>query len=145
MISPRAYNYPLDRLVDRDMFMRFRGGGVGHRYMRQVEPWLDETGWGTQWPSLSNKDPDPSPSQQGDSGSDNQAGGDMGGINEDEDEDEDEEMAQDEDDEDGEGNDLEQPDDDDDLDEEEDVGGNADRRAALESEEDEGEVRFIGL
>ena len=57
-----TYTHPLDRLVDHDMFMRFRGGGVGHQYMRQVEPWLDKTRWGTQWPSLSNRDPDPSPS-----------------------------------------------------------------------------------
>lgn len=27
--------YP--RIVDRDMFMRYRGGGIGHRYMREVE------------------------------------------------------------------------------------------------------------
>ena len=25
------------RFVDRDMFMRFRGGGIGHKYMRAVE------------------------------------------------------------------------------------------------------------
>ena len=25
------------RFVDRDMFMRYRGGGVGHKYMREVE------------------------------------------------------------------------------------------------------------
>ena len=41
------------------MFMRFRGGGVGHMYMRQVEPWLDATGWGTAWPLLKDRDPDP--------------------------------------------------------------------------------------
>jgi hypothetical protein len=28
------------------MFMRYRGGGVGHLYMREVEEWLQETGWG---------------------------------------------------------------------------------------------------
>ena len=26
-----------DRFVDRDMFMRYRGGGIGHKYMREVE------------------------------------------------------------------------------------------------------------
>ena len=46
------------RLADRDMFMRFRGSGVGHMYMRQVEPWLDATGWGTAWPLLKDRDPD---------------------------------------------------------------------------------------
>lgn len=28
---------PTDRFVDRDMFMRYRGGGIGHKYMREVE------------------------------------------------------------------------------------------------------------
>ena len=37
--------------------MRFRGGGVGHEYMRQVEPWLDGTGWGKVWPSLKDREP----------------------------------------------------------------------------------------
>ena len=32
------------RLADRDMFMHFRGGEVGHMYMHQVEPWLDALG-----------------------------------------------------------------------------------------------------
>ena len=41
------------------MFMRFHGGGIGHMYMRQIEPWLDATGWGTTWPSLKDRDPDP--------------------------------------------------------------------------------------
>ena len=26
-----------DRFVDRDMFMRYRGGGIGHKYMRTIE------------------------------------------------------------------------------------------------------------
>jgi hypothetical protein len=29
------------------MFMRYRGGGVGHLYMRAIEVWLAETGWGS--------------------------------------------------------------------------------------------------
>ena len=41
------------------MFMRFRGGGIGHRYMRQVEPWLDTTGWGASWPSFDHRSPEP--------------------------------------------------------------------------------------
>jgi hypothetical protein len=41
------------------MFMRFRGGGIGHIYMRQVEPWLDATGWGTTQPSLGGRYPEP--------------------------------------------------------------------------------------
>ena len=36
-----------NRFVDRDMFMRYRGGGVGHLYMRAIEVWLAETGWGS--------------------------------------------------------------------------------------------------
>lgn len=27
--------------------------------MRQVEPWLDTTGWGATWPVLKDRDPDP--------------------------------------------------------------------------------------
>jgi hypothetical protein len=46
-------------LADRDMFMRFRGGGIGHIYMRSIEAWLDSTGWGKSWPSLSNRDLNP--------------------------------------------------------------------------------------
>ena len=49
----------LIRLADRDLFMRFRGGGIGHRYMRHIEPWLNATGWGTEWPILSDRDPNP--------------------------------------------------------------------------------------
>ena len=45
------------RLADHDMFMWFHGGGVGHMYMRQVEPWLDATRWGKTWPSLSDREP----------------------------------------------------------------------------------------
>ncbi|KAF9783930.1 hypothetical protein BJ322DRAFT_1109780 [Thelephora terrestris] len=38
--------YHVNIFVDRDMFMRYRGGGVGHLYMRAIEAWLTETGWG---------------------------------------------------------------------------------------------------
>lgn len=41
------------------MFMRFRGGGVGHNYMQMVEPHLNATGWGTSWPVLEDRDPEP--------------------------------------------------------------------------------------
>ena len=27
-------------------------------YMRQVEPWLDATGWGATWPSLEDREPE---------------------------------------------------------------------------------------
>lgn len=30
--------------------MRYRGGGVGHLYMREVEQWLQKTGWGCSAP-----------------------------------------------------------------------------------------------
>lgn len=43
--------------------MRFRGGGVGHIYMRHIEPWLDETGWGKSWPSLEDREPEADPEQ----------------------------------------------------------------------------------
>ena len=46
--------------------MRFRGGGVGHIYMRKVEEWLDGTGWGTTWPSLQDKYPDSGGSEEQD-------------------------------------------------------------------------------
>lgn len=46
--------------MDRDMFMRYHGGGVGHLYMRAIEAWLAETGWGSpNIPTPSGGDPDP--------------------------------------------------------------------------------------
>jgi hypothetical protein len=41
--------------------MHFRGGGIGHRHMRQVEPTLDRTGWGNNWPCLNHREPEPKP------------------------------------------------------------------------------------
>lgn len=39
--------------------MRYRGGGIGHLYMQNIEPWLNSTGWGTAWPGwLKNREPD---------------------------------------------------------------------------------------
>lgn len=104
--------------------MRFRGGGIGHVYMRQVEPWLDATGWGTQWPFLGDRDPthsEPVPpthrSQTNEEGGDSEsedseddAGGASGNGGDGEGEDED-------------GMDPEQPEDDEeDLDEDGDNG-----------------------
>ena len=43
------------------MFMRYRGGGVGHLYMRTIEAWLVKTGWGAddlQMPKSSDSDND---------------------------------------------------------------------------------------
>jgi len=106
----------LVRLAGRDMFMRFRGGGIGHVYMRQVEPWLDATGWGTTWPSLSDREPDPTgltPTSEGERAS--EGGGDTmiddseGSASEGDDEDEDVD-----------GEDPEQPEEDADGDEDED-------------------------
>jgi len=116
------------RLVDRDMFMRFRGGGIGHMYMHQVEPWLDATGWGATWPSLKDRDPDPDfepPSQENNTGSalttqgdqayeGEETSGDEGGG-------EDTDMSKIED---GDGEDPEQPDDEDTSDDDGDGGQN---------------------
>lgn len=40
-------------------------------YMRQIEPWLNATGWGTTWPSLQDRDPDPDPVPEQESPPDN--------------------------------------------------------------------------
>ena len=90
------------RLADRDTFMRFRGGRIGHMYMCHIEPWLDSTRWGTMWPSLQDRDPDPDlePMPLSQIGQITEGDGDS----EDEDSgDEDSDM------EDGDGEDLEQP------------------------------------
>ena len=108
-------------LADRDMFMRFRGGGIGHLYMRQVEPWLDSTGWGTSWPSLSSRDPTPdlaqAPHRQPGIDDDEPEGG--SDSDEEDDEDSEDEKGRSEQVEDGDGNDEEQDDDDEDEDESE--------------------------
>jgi len=112
------------RLADRDMFMRFRGGGVGHMYMRQVEPWLDATGWGTMWPALGDREPvssRPTPPAPANRASE---------VDEDTDEDtesddsEDETGNVDDNGEDDDGEDPEQPEEEKDLDEDEDDGQN---------------------
>ena len=38
--------------------MRYRGGGVGHLYMRAIEVWLAETGWGDDSLIPTNRDDD---------------------------------------------------------------------------------------
>lgn len=52
------------------MFMRYRGGGIGHLYMREIEQQLNLSRWGSSWPSsLRGRDPNPDqePSPQNDS------------------------------------------------------------------------------
>ncbi|KAF9643133.1 hypothetical protein BDM02DRAFT_3192156 [Thelephora ganbajun] len=46
--------YHANIFVDRDMFMRYQGGGVGHLYMHEIERWLWETGWGCDIPDSDN-------------------------------------------------------------------------------------------
>ena len=36
--------------------MRYRGGGVGHLYMRGIEEWLWKTGWGVEIPDVETQD-----------------------------------------------------------------------------------------
>jgi hypothetical protein len=141
------------RLADRDMFMRFRGGGVGHMYMRQVEPWLDATGWGTTQPSLGGRYPEPGcePPPHSEGGATGptvsthghrQSGGDHSGGSEDEDEDPDSEGDADTEGlEDGDGEDPELPEEDDlngsDEDEGANGGGGLDRHTGSRDSEDE--------
>jgi hypothetical protein len=56
------------------MFMRYRGGGVGHAYMRAIEPWLTETGWGSDDIAVTNSSDD-------ESEDDAEEPGDSGGAN----------------------------------------------------------------
>ena len=37
--------------------MRYRGGGVGHKYMRDTEKWLWKTGWGDEIPDIDVSEP----------------------------------------------------------------------------------------
>ena len=108
--------------------------------MRQVEPWLDITGWGATWPSLQSREPEPAqgapthsgesagPAQEGrQSGRGDCASGDEGSGDDD--------IPGELDDEDGE--DPEQPEEDEDYNSEEDVPpGRGDE--ADEEEEEEG-------
>jgi len=64
------------------MFMRYRGGGVGHLYMRAIEVWLAETGWGSHdSPTFTNEDSD---SEEGSKDSEDNEDGRVGGNSEDE-------------------------------------------------------------
>lgn len=114
------------------MFMRFHGGGIGHRYMRRVEPWLDDTGWGATWPTVSNRVPDPDPIQHGDKSNNGQntEDEDDGGS-----EVEDTELRGGEEEE---GDDPEHPEEED-LDEDEDESGKADSQVHPNAGEDEDE------
>jgi len=114
------------RFADRDMFMRFRGGGVGHMYMRQVEPWLDATGWGKVWPVLSDREPvgtTPIPPTQPNQASED--GEDIISDSEDNDSDAGGNV------EDKDGEDPEQPEEEEDLEEDEDDVRNANVHAHL--------------
>ena len=58
------------------MFMRYRGGGVGHLYMRTIEVWLAETGWGSNDPLVSTDvDSSEEDSEDSDNSEDNGSGG----------------------------------------------------------------------
>ena len=124
--------------------MRFCGGGIGHRYMCMIEPWLDQTGWGTMWPSLEDREPNPGPAgvsplhtQRAQptayEGGNQEDGNDVS------------EMDEDEDDEDGEGNDPEQQEDDNDLDEEEEEIERADKHMDLYDDNEEEAEEFLGF
>ena len=127
------------------MFMRFRGGGVGHLYMRHVEPWLDATGWGTTWPSLRDREPaDPQPeapqrTDKGPAPTGIPEGGQRGESDDDDDDDEEEADAGELTDHDAE--DLEQPEDsdNDDSDKDSDEGAEGNGLIRLGDGEDETE------
>lgn len=61
--------------------MRYRGGGVGHLYMRGIEIWLAETGWGSNDTPITT-DGDVS-SEEGSEDSDSDDGNDDGEVSED--------------------------------------------------------------
>lgn len=109
-------------------------------YMRQIEPWLDATGWGKTWPSLNDKDPDPEcvgphPHNSDDAGPVVPMQGDQAnevdGESGDEDSGEDTDMSEAEDDD---GGDPEQPEDDDSDSDDEDSGGNKGTRSREDGE-----------
>ena len=129
--------------------MRFRGGGVGHLYMRHVEPWLDATGWGMTWPLLQDREPDvaqDTPAQShGGTGSAISTGGQQrregDGDGEDDDSEEDTDPGEQDD---NDGEDLEQPEEDEDYDSEEDKDPSSRNKCTYSGdgtdEEDEEEV-----
>jgi hypothetical protein len=58
------------------MFMRYRGGGVGHTYMRAIEVWLAETGWGSDDTPILGSDSDTGTSEDEDPGDNGNSGDD---------------------------------------------------------------------
>ena len=63
--------------------MRYRGGGVGHLYMRAVEIWLAETGWGSS-DTLVSIDEDITNLEEDAEDLEGSEGGEVGGDSEDE-------------------------------------------------------------
>ena len=57
------------------MFMRYRGGGVGHLYMRAIEVWLTGTGWGAN-NALTSSSPDSDTGSEDSENSENRDSGD---------------------------------------------------------------------
>jgi len=130
--------------------MRFRGGGVGHGYMRQVEPWLDSTRWGASWPLFNDREQGQAPIPRGDRNGhgevssmrntegDSPSGGsggrtsqaENGGVNEGEAEDP--EPPEEE----GESADPEQPEEDDDLGDDEEEEGDMEKGREPEGEDE---------
>ena len=127
--------------------MRFRGGGIGHRYMRQIEPWLDGTGWGMSWPSFGDREQGGGDGQGvGSSTMDTEGGGACGsnggsskraenGVDS-EGEGQDQEPPEEE----GESADPEQPEEDDDLGDDDEVEGDKGKDAEPDSEAEAGDV-----
>ncbi|KAF9644427.1 hypothetical protein BDM02DRAFT_3190600 [Thelephora ganbajun] len=66
--------YYVNIFVDRDMFMRYQGGGVGHLYMRAIEAWLTETGWGSDDALACNLDSDADSEEEGEDSGDSKDG-----------------------------------------------------------------------
>ncbi|KAF9642248.1 hypothetical protein BDM02DRAFT_3193612 [Thelephora ganbajun] len=69
--------YYVNIFVDRDMFMRYWGGGVGHLYIRAIEVWLTDTGWGSDATLACNLDSDTG-SEEGEDSGDSEDGGSNG-------------------------------------------------------------------
>ena len=64
--------------------MRYRGGGVGHLYMRAIEVWLAETGWGADDALMSSSlDSDTSPEDSEDDENEDSGDGNADDSNED--------------------------------------------------------------
>jgi hypothetical protein len=66
------------------MFMRYRGGGVGHLYMRAIEVWLAETGWGSNDALVSTNDSEEGSEESSDDSEDENGGNPENEVSEDE-------------------------------------------------------------